>query len=251
MQEPNWVEPHQGFEYLPAQVTIDRSDQATKLAACGLDADLYGDHVDPSQFISLAIHAGIASGISAEGNINMVQSLRQYRPVKLGEPLEVRGLITDVKRVPRGETVSTDVWFEDPDGQRIVSARRRSLRPLADDSHTRGAGERPPPVVDDPTELPSLGEHQLTPDGVQAYSSKGNAIHYDMAAANRAGFRTPMIGGAMGVHFLVAAMWNQRTFSTLELDIYFRRPIFWDAAFTVSGNEKSICLWTEIGRAHV
>ena len=54
--------------------------------------------------------------------------------------------------------------------------------------------------------LEPITQHELTPDAVKAYSSEGNAIHYDMDAATQAGFRAPMIGGGMGVHFLIDAL---------------------------------------------
>ena len=54
---------------------------------------VFGEDVDPAFFIGLAIHAGIDSGISAEGNINMLQRMIQHRPAKLDEPLTVRGEI--------------------------------------------------------------------------------------------------------------------------------------------------------------
>jgi hypothetical protein len=251
-----WTTPHEGFEYTHEVVSLDEQEQAARLAACGLDTDVFEGNVDPAFFIGIAIHSGIRSGISAEGNINMLQSLVQHRPVKLGQPLNVRGRITEVTEVPRGQTVATDVWFEDEAGNRAITATRRSLRPLASKQReagatTRGAGERPPPVIEDVSELNLVSEHTLTPHGVQAYSSSGNAIHYNMQAANQAGFRAPMIGGGMGVHFLTNALWRQALcrkarVSHVDLDIFFRRPIFWDASFNVSAAPHAACLWASV-----
>jgi hypothetical protein len=61
-------------------------------------------------------------------------------------------------------------------------------------------------VVRDTAMLKVVGEHQLTPSGTKSYSSEGNAIHYEMEAANKSGFRAPIIGGGQGVHFLMAAI---------------------------------------------
>jgi hypothetical protein len=249
----NWVVPHQGFNYLPDTVAVTAAHQVDKLLACGIDADIFAGQVDPAFFIGIAIHAGINSGISAEGNINMLQSLRMHRPVLLDEALMVKGQILAVTEVPRGLRVATDVWFEDAHGQRVISAPRTSLRPnprrAESKSHSadvtdkdkdkykakakdKGAGERPQPVVDDLSALAFLASYQLTPEGVRAYSMEGNSIHYEMEPAQKAGFRAPLIGGGMGVHFLMAELWQAHKHSggpqAFDAEIYFRRPIFWD-----------------------
>lgn len=229
-----WFEPREGFAFRPATITVSRDHQAEKLNLCGLPADAFGDAVDPSFFIALGIRAGIANGISAQGNVNMLQQLVQHRPARLGEPLRVQGVIDRVSEVPRGRTVHTDVWFEDEHGERVISAPRTSLKPDPDKTGSRGAGERPPPVIEDVGALEQLATHTLTPEIVKGYSSEGNSIHYEMEAANRAGFRAPLIGGGMGVHYLLCALWQQSPPQQLDLDIYFRRPIFWDDTFTAA-----------------
>ncbi|MDC3409391.1 hypothetical protein OAY23_00520 [bacterium] len=246
----NWVVPHQGFNYLPNTVAVTAAHQIDKLLACGIDADIFAGQVDPAFFIGIAIHAGINSGISAEGNINMLQSLRMHRPVLLDEELAVKGQIVAVTEVPRGLRVDTDVWFEDTHGQRVISAPRTSLRPdpqhaeskshsagVTDKDKDKGAGERPQPVVDDLSALEFLASYQLTPEGVRAYSMEGNSIHYELEPAQKAGFRAPLIGGGMGVHFLMAELWQTHKQSggpeAFDAEIYFRRPIFWDDAVAV------------------
>jgi hypothetical protein len=61
---------------------------------------------------------------------------------------------------------------------------------------------------------------------------EGNSIHYEMEPAQKAGFRAPLIGGGMGVHFLMAELWRGHKHSggpqAFDAEIYFRRPIFWD-----------------------
>jgi hypothetical protein len=233
MEKIRWVDPQEGFEYLPDRASVSAAGQQEKLQACGIDPGLFGDTVDASFFIGLAIRAGVNSGISAEGNVNMLQTLVQHRPALLGEALVVKGRITTVTRVPRGLTVDTDVWFEDHGGGRVITARRRSLKPDPESSGQRGAGQRPAPLLAEPEQATVLAEHRLTPEQVKAYSEEGNSIHYDPQAARRAGFRAPLIGGGMGVHYLMAALYADRPRQQLDLDIYFRRPIFWDDAFAV------------------
>jgi hypothetical protein len=227
-----WLEPVAGFELKQEESIVSKEYQAEKLASQGLDPSLFGHHVDPSFYIGIGIRVGIASGISAEGNVNMLSRIVQHRPVDLGETLISKGRIVSVEDVPRGWRISTDVWFEGSGGERAISVPRVSLKPDPSKAGRRGAGERPAPVVEDTGVLKLVSEHRITPSGTKDYSSEGNAIHYEMAAANLAGFRAPIIGGGQGVHFLMAAIWGSGL-QQVDLDIYFRRPIFWDDALSV------------------
>ena len=227
------VEPVEGFEFEPDTIVVTSEHQREKLQACGLDAEPFNGFVDASFYITLGIHAGIKSGISAEGNVNMLQSLVQHRPVRLGEPLTVKGRIRKITNVPRGITVDTDVVFFGEDGKPAISAPRLSLKPDPTRLGVKGAGDRPAPVVEDINSLTAFGSYQLTPDNVKRYSMEGNSIHYEMEAANKAGFRAPIIGGAMGVHYLLHALWQNCRPASFDLSIYFRRPIFWDDAIEV------------------
>jgi len=116
----SWQEPAAGFQYVPGTVIIARDYQGEKLEACGLDPALLGEVADPAFFIAEAIRAGIDSGISAEGNVNMLQSLVQHRPALLDEPLTVRGEIVAVTPVPRGRAVDTEVTFATAAGERVI-----------------------------------------------------------------------------------------------------------------------------------
>ena len=251
--EIEWRDPEPGFEFQPDEVVITAEHQQEKLKACGLGADVFGDRVDASFYIGAGIHAGIRSGISAEGNVNMLSRLHQHRPVLLGETLIVKGFIRAVTEVPRGHTVDTEVWFEGEDGERAISVPRKSLKPDPTKSTQRGAGDRPPPVFESMNGLAGFGRYALTPDQVKQYSMEGNSIHYEMDAAVRAGFRAPIIGGGMGVHYLVHTMQNKLKPTAFDMDIYFRRPIFWDDEFNVrvdvaDGNSddwRAICLARE------
>ena len=228
-----WHKPVAGFQYQSRSLDVSAQTQAERLTACGIDPAIFGEEVDPAFFIGLAIHAGIDSGISAEGNINMLQRLVVHRPARLGETLTVKGEIKSVTAVPRGQRVETDVWFEDLTGERVISCPRTSLRPQAQAQSKSGAGDKPQPVVGDVATLVLHDTYQLTPDRVKSYSVEGNSIHYEQEAAERAGFRAPLIGGGMGVHYLTAQMWEDRRPSFFDASIYFRRPIFWDEAVQV------------------
>ncbi len=235
-QPIQWNEPVEGFEFEPDTVVVTAEHQGQKLGACGLDDSPFNGFVDASFYIGIGIHAGIRSGISAQGNVNMLQSLTQHRPVRLGEPLIVRGHIRKITEVPRGITIDTEVVFFGEDGKPAISAPRRSLKPdparvgttIGTTIGKRGAGDRPEPVIEDVSALSPFEKYQLTPENIKSYSMEGNSIHYEMEAANKAGFRAPIIGGGMGVHYLLYTLWQQYSPESFHLSVYFRRPIFWD-----------------------
>lgn len=231
--EQSWIEPYAGFEFQETTVVAERSEQARALACCGIDAAVFGDDADPAFFIAHGIESGEKNGISASGSVNMIQGLVQHAPVPLDTPITVHGRITDVSAVPRGHVVTSDVWFTNADGETVISTPRKSLRPDPAKTGERGAGERPAPVVEQPLELQNLGSFAFRPQDVKAYNSNLNPIHFEPEAAARAGFRAPIIGGGMGVHFFTAAIWDRGRPQAFDLSIYFRRPIFWDDSGTI------------------
>lgn len=232
-----WVEPTTGFVLQSQQIVVEQDFQNAKLASAGIEPSRFAEFCDPAFFIGLSIQAGIDSGISAEGNINMLTQLIQHQKVLLGQPLEVCGEITSVDSVPRGHRISTSVWFRSLSGEAMISVHRVSLKPELNLKVERGAGDRPDPVVPDVRVLRRASTYQLTPESTKAYSREGNAIHYELEAAQKAGFRAPIIGGGQGVHFLTAEVWEQGI-DSLDFSVYFRRPIFWDQSLWVGVDPK-------------
>ena len=245
--EVEWIEPYKGFKFQDRPMTVDAADQQRLVSLCGLEPSIFGDKMDPAAFISLAIQEGVRNGIHANATINMVQKLVQHRQMTLGEPLTVSGAILDVEEVPRGRVATSEVWFSGADGKRALTSLRKSLRPDASKVGTRGAGERPAPVIADVSALKTVGSFTLRPEDVKAYSGPHNPIHFDPEVAKRNGYRAPIMGGTQCVRFVTAEIWRRFTPQTLDLDIYFRRPLFWDDSFEVmvdeqGGEWKAICL---------
>ena len=50
-----WIEPVVGFELSQEESIVTEQYQVEKLASQGLDASLFGDHVDPSFYIGIGI----------------------------------------------------------------------------------------------------------------------------------------------------------------------------------------------------
>jgi hypothetical protein len=246
-EDESWIEPYKGLKYQDRAMTVEAAEQQRLLSVCGIDPSIFGDTMDPAGFISLAIQEGVRNKVHANATINMVQYLVLHRPMTLGEPLTVSGQILDIEEVPRGRVATSEVWFSGKHGARSLTARRKSLRPDASKVGLRGAGERPAPVIADVAPLKAVATVTLTPECVKGYSGPHNPIHFDPEVAKRNGYRAPIMGGTQCVRFLTAEIWRRFAPRTLDLDIYFRRPLFWDDTFSVmvdeqNGEWKAICL---------
>ena len=247
IEEKDWIEPYAGLKFQERAMSVEAEDQRRLLKLCGIDPAVFGEYIDPACFISLAIQEGVRNKIHANATINMVQGLQQHRPMTLGEPLIVSGQILRIEDVPRGRAATSEVWYSGEDGRRALTARRKSLRPDASKVGVRGAGERPAPVIADVTQLKTVNQFTFTPESVKAYSGPHNPIHFDPEVARRNGYRAPMTGGTQCVRFITAEIWRRYHPQGVDLDIYFRRPLFWDDTFSVmvdehEGEWKAICL---------
>ena len=245
-EEVQWIEPYKGYRFQPRTMTVEREEQTRLVALCGIDPAIFGDCIDPSGFISLAIQEGVRNRIHSNGTVNMVNTLIQHRQMRLGEPLTVTGEILDVEDVPRGCVATSESRYSCLNGELGATSRRRSLRPDPAKAGIRGAGEKPVTVIEDVARLKALGTFTLDPEDVKAYGGPHNPIYFDPEAARRAGFRAPIIGGGQGVRFLTAEIWRRFSPQVIDLDIYFRRPIFWDDTFTVMVDEED-GVWRAIG----
>lgn len=241
-----WIEPYTGLTFVDRAMTVESAVEHRALATCGIDPAVYGTTVDPTTFISRAIAEGVRNRVHANGTVNMAQRLVQHAPLRLDEALTVSGKVLDVSPVPRGKVATSEIWFKTTDGSRAVMSGRRSLRPGPDKAGARGAGDVAPPVVSDVGALKVLRDVTLMPDMVKGYDSEAiNPIHSVPEAAIKAGFRAPIIGGGMGVRYLMAEIWQRFAPRTLDIEVYFRRPIFWDDTVTIRVEEKGGA-WTAI-----
>jgi len=245
------VIPYPGLRYAKRVMVVDAANEARLMGHCGIDQAVFGGGVDPAAFIRFAIEEGVRNGISSNGGVNMVQGLVQHRPLRFGETITVTGEILEVRHAPRGRVTTSETWYHDESGDLGVTSRRTSLKTDPTqyaDPNLRGAGKRPAPVIADVTALTRIGGFQLTPADVKGYGlNTTNLIHFDEDAARRAGYRAPIIGGGHGVRFLTAAIWRAFSPKSLDADIYFRRPLFWDDAGDImvddaGGRWRAICL---------
>lgn len=237
------ITPYKGLRYKKREWTVDAANEARLMGLCGIDPAVFKGCSDPSAFISFAIHEGVLNGISSNGGVNMVQGLVVSRPLRLDEKLTVTGEILDVQQSPRGRVTTSETWYHGENGDLGITSKRTSLKTDPTqyaDPNLRGAGERPAPVVSDVSALRKIGQFTLTADDVKGYGlNTTNAIHFDEDAAKRAGYRAPIIGGGHGVRFLTAAIWKEFSPKSIDVDIYFRRPLFWDDTFDIMVDDRS------------
>ena len=245
------IEPYKGLRYVKRVMVVDAANEARLMGHCRIDPATFRGCSDPSAFISFAIQEGVRNGISSNGGVNMVQGLVVNRPLRLDEKITVAGEILDVQSSPRGRVTKSETWYHGENGELGITSKRTSLKTDPTkyaDPNLRGAGERPPPVVADVSALKTLGRFTLTPEDVKGYGlNTTNAIHFDEDAAKRAGYRAPIIGGGHGVRFLTEAIWKNFAPKSLDVDIYFRRPLFWDDTFDImvddrGGKWSAMCL---------
>ena len=103
----------------------------------------------------------------------------------------------------------------------MLSVARESLKPNPELAGTRGAGRAGSTGHYRETgALQLLARYALTPEATAAYSSEGNAIHYNVEAARAGGFRAPIIGGGQGVHLITAALCGKWHRSDGRFDIF-------------------------------
>ncbi len=245
--QKEWIEPYKGMKIADRVMTVTAEEQQRLLGFCGIEPAVFGGNMDPAGFITLAIREGVRNGIHANGTVNLAQNLRLHRPMRLGENLTVSGRILDVEEVPRGRVASSETWFSGADGERALTSSRRSLRPGPAMASARGVGEKSALFVTALEQLQAVNQFTLTPEAVVAYTGLTNPIHFDPEVAKRSGFRAPITGGTQCARFLTAEIWRRFKPKTLDLDIAFRRPLFWDDTFSVmvderDGEWKAICL---------
>lgn len=241
-----WIEPKKGYKYETRVMTVDAHEQIRLLELCGIDPVIFGDSIDPSGFISISIQEGVRNGIHANGTVNMGNRIIQHRQMRLGEALTVSGEILDVEDVPRGKVAISETLFCGTDGKCALVSIRRSLRPDPDKIGLRGAGGQPPPYIEDVARMRALATFTLKPENVVAYTGPHNPIHFDPEAAKRSGFRAPIIGGGQGVRFLTTEIWRRFRPQVLDIEVQFRRPIFWDDTVTVIVDEQQD-KWRSLG----
>ncbi len=219
-----------GLKFPEWDRVVTAAEQAEKLGCCGIDPAIHGDHVDITLFAYAAVLSARRAGISVNGRVHMSQSFDLRRPVRLGEPLHVQGVVETVTPERRGAIEESRFDFIAADGSIPLSTRRRSLVLDPKIGAERKSGGGTPPAPEDPRAgLSLVARHTLVPEKTAAYTIEAdNLIHSDPETARRFGFRAPVAAGLMAIHFMLAALCRPKPPETLRMTVRFRRPMFWD-----------------------
>lgn len=243
------VTPEPGFKLEPRSFWLDRADEERMLKVTGGDVELFGGNIDPAALIPLAIREASRNGISANGMVNMMQRIVVDAPLALNAEIRVTGQVTQVHHTPRGIVWICETNFSPAVGGPGIRTSRTALmtNPLQKaDPDARGTIPRPAPAVTDPSRLTKVASVAMTPEDCVTYcGATTNLIHTDLAFAQNAGYRAPIVGGSHGVRYMTAAIWRSFSPKSLDMEIMFRRPIFWDDTFDVCADMKGDT-WTAL-----
>lgn len=231
------VMPRAGFTFTPRRFRFDRAAEERMLSVTGAGPRAFGGCIDPAAVIPHAIREAVLNGITANGMVNMVQRIVMDAPLDLDDELEVTGRVAEVHPTPRGLVWICDTDYAPAGGGPGIRTRRTALMTdpsVRADPGQRGTLPRPEPAVTDPEALRTLATVEMTPDDCLRYcGDTTNLIHTDPDFARNAGYRAPIVGGSHGVRYMTAALWQARTPRRLDVEIMFRRPIFWDDTFDI------------------
>jgi acyl dehydratase len=217
------------FKYPEYEVCVDAKEQATKLSCCNIAPDVYGDYADVTHFAVETILAAKRGGASINGSVHVSQDFEVRAPVKLGETLTLRGEVTSVEPVPKGDMVACRFEFVRPNGDVPLVLGRTSLRADPSRMHAPKNTQRRAKTSPEPSNLQLASSHQLEPEKVARYSDEAdNLIHSDPAVAKQFGFEKPIAGGLMAVRYMMSHLWRNGPVASLNMSVRFMRPMFWD-----------------------
>lgn len=224
-----------GFAFPEQVFTVGRADQDRKLICSGIDPDLYGDAVDVAMLGLPTLESMMAVGVPILGGVHLSQRFHQIQPFTLGEPITVSGRVLEIAPHPRGCILHCAFSYARVDGTICVEASRSGITPM-------GARE-PSPGIPRPDETLSgfseIMRRPLEPQKVADYSNEaGNLIHSDPEVAKQHGFRAPIAAGLMGIHFYREALEKTAKPKSFDLEVWFRRPMFWDDTLSLVAREE-------------
>jgi hypothetical protein len=224
-----------GFEFLSKTFSVTIEDQTRKLKCSGINPDLYGDTVDVAMLGLPTLRMMMASGIPILGGVHLSQRFRQIEPFHLEEEITVSGSILEINPHPRGCILRCEFSYGRVDGTVCVEAVRSGITPIGP-KEASGGIRRLDESLDGFLEVM---RRTLVPQDVADYSDEaGNLIHSDPAVAREHGFRSPIAAGLMGIHFYREALEKHYTPKDFDLEVWFRRPMFWDDTLSLVACEE-------------
>jgi acyl dehydratase len=229
-----------GMQLRPWCAVVSAERQRRYHEAAEVPAGLFGDTADLSVLANDTILAMRYLKSTPMDGVHAAQRMRQLAPVRLDEPLTVRGRVVELRRAAKGLFTRTEFAFEDGHGAVKVRGELTYFRV--------DAGARlDPPAIDAPFGRggwTAAARKTLTPQRVADYSHEfpDYRVHFDPAVAASVGLGAPVAQGLMSFTWMMQAIAEQGLQERFALAAMFRRPIFWDESVEVlrRGDELAV-----------
>ena len=227
-----------GYEFPAEALGVTAAEQRRLHGFCDIAEAVYGGTTDPAFIARRPITlntAAITACHPARGIVHVVHRIRQLAPVPLDATGTLTGRYTAIEDVPRGRLAKSAFEYRRADGSLAMAIEPDML--LADRSRMPApSGRKPAAIEAEPAGFEVLTVKQCTPKSTLGYcAGTRNLIHTDPDHAQRFGFRAPIIAGNQTVNFLLEGLAVDGAPDSFEVEIRFRRPVFWDDAVTVLG----------------
>ncbi|HZD26585.1 MAG TPA: MaoC family dehydratase [Alphaproteobacteria bacterium] len=208
----------------PTIVTAERQQRYHDAAE--VPEGLFGDVTDLSILANDTILATRYLKTEEVDGLHAGQRMQQAEPVRLGEPLTLKGRVAEVRPSSRGRFVTFAFDFVRLDGGVPVRGELVSFRP---DRAVRNEGSHDARAADLAGFEP-VAEKHLTPERVGGYSFEfpDYRVHFDPAAAASVGLRAPVAQGLMSFTWITEALARDGVPREVAIGASFRRPLFWD-----------------------
>jgi acyl dehydratase len=235
-----------GMQLRPWRALVTRERQRRYHEAAEVPAELFGDAVDLSILANDTILAMRYLKTTPMDGVHAGQRMRQLAPVRLGEPLAVRGQVVELRPAAKGLFARTEFAFEDERGAVTVRGELTYFR--------LDPGARiDPPGADAPFDRSGwarVARKALSPQRVADYSHEfpDYRIHFDPAIAAGAGLRAPVAQGLMSFTWMMQAIAQGGLADQFALAAGFRRPIFWDETVELLRRGDELAVVGEDGR---
>jgi acyl dehydratase len=230
---------------------MDASEQRRLHGHCSIPPERYGAYCDIGLLARRTITlntAAIQASRPGLAPVHVVHRLRQHTPAALGETFRMDGCYVEIADARRGQIARSRWEFRQDDGTLVLTVEPDVM--MVDPARKGDAGGKRPtatPPKEDAGGWTVLTRKQCTPETTCGYClNTKNLIHTDRATARRYGFRAPIIAGNQTVNFLLEALALDARPSSFDIEIRFRKPVFWDDAVAIEGRRGADGKLTEI-----
>ena len=236
------VEP--GFAFPTEWIALDAAEQRRLHGHCGIPPERYGAHCDAGLLARRTITlntAAIQASRPGLAPVHVVHRLRQHAPAPLGEKLRLDGRYVEIADARRGQIARSRWEYRRDDGVVVLTVEPDVM--MADPERKGDAGGKraaAAPREEDTGGWAVLTRKQCTPETTCGYClNTTNLIHTDPATARRYGFRAPIIAGNQTVNFVLEALSLDARPRSFDIEIRFRKPVFWDDAVAIEGRRDA------------